>query len=176
MQAVRNSMPKLKAKPAVVANGYGGFGWPKGNCESVPVSDSPCASLYEDAQLFRNETSGGFVDGWIFEGFYGHNVLPARCSCQHAAQCGDLAYNSVSVWKKAVAFAAQANPPRPVFLIIAQAGCKSSSLEDQPSAVRDKFETAGYGSFLLAVQEPERPVTLGINNMHRESRTAEPYG
>ena len=114
----------------------------------------------------------------FLEGFYGHNVLPARRACQHAAQSGDLTYNSVSVWKsnvQAVAFAAQANPPVPVFPTIPQAGCKSPSLEGQPSSVRDKFETAGYASFLLAVEDPEGPVSFGINSMYRENRTAEPY-
>ncbi len=170
-QQTLDEVTKLRRKVPVIANGYGNFGWPNGSCE---CDSSPCASFKDAEETFKK----GFVDAWILEGFFGHNLLPPGCSCSKSAQCGTISYNNEKDWKsnvQSVMVAAQADPPLPVFPIIAQAGCKSPSLEGQSTQVRDKFETAGYASYLMAIESRDGPITFGIYAMYRENKTAVPY-
>eukprot|EP00039_Didymoeca_costata_P028554 m.21444 g.21444 ORF g.21444 m.21444 type:complete len:499 (-) comp7145_c0_seq1:97-1593(-) len=155
-----------------IGNGYGGYKWPNGSCEAVPRSVVNCSSF----QNMKDTVTTGWVDGWIMEGFFGNEVLPPGCSCQNSYTCGEIHYKDAVSWKQNVqslAYAAQNNIR--VFPIIAQAGCKTPSLEGKSRAVRDAFEDAGYASFLLAVESVNGSLTYGINSMYRETPTSVPY-
>lgn len=169
-----------RSPPPVVANGFANFQWPDGACQhsraSVCTTPQELKAAMEDEPGTAQEYPGKFVHGWISEGFFGHETLPNGCSCQFSYACGDISYNDADRWKsnvQAVAYAAQNNLQ--AWPIIAQAGCKSPSLEGQPVEVRDVFEHAGYASFLLAAEHRTGTVTFGINAFYRENRSSVSY-
>ena len=132
----------------VIANGLGNGYFPHGQCDVT----GDCATLEDMAAAFDSSShgGGGFVDGWISEGFYGNEDVS---SCRDNLDSGTIQLHDPDTWVASVqSLAWSAQNGVAAFPIIFQAGCKSPILEYQPRPLRDAYEEGGYASFLLAVE------------------------